>query len=164
MAFVLAAFLTDPSSAVSTAHGKIHDLATFIAFLCGGFGVLLISLGMRDQGMSGLRKIALPIGAMSALLSIVTILIILLSPGFSEKYWGIVERIFMGSVILWILIVSSYLLVRRSRSMTRADRPPFILCGTTKPYLLFIDHRLSVHHPLKSIYDIPFRGNLYIRP
>ncbi len=121
MAFVLAAFPADPSSAISTAHGRIHDLAAFIAFLCGGFGALLISLRMTGQGMLGLRKIALPIGATSALLSVATILIIPLFPGFSEKYWGIVERIFIGSVLLWILIVSSYLLVQRSRSMTMAN-------------------------------------------
>ncbi len=122
MAFVLAAFPADISSSMVTFHGRIHDLAAFIAFICGGFGVLLISLEMNDGASSNVRKIALPLGFLSALLSILTFLVIPLFPKFSDEYWGIIERIFIGSVLLWILVISLYFTMRITGPLKKLER------------------------------------------
>ncbi len=98
-AFILAFFpadLTPPA----TIHGTIHVITALAAFLGGSLGILALSISMRnDVKFKGIINIALPLSIFS-----VIILAFLSLPVF-----GLVERIFLASVLLWMLIISLYL-------------------------------------------------------
>lgn len=99
-AFILAFFpadLTPPA----TIHGTIHIITALTAFLGGCLGILALSLRMRtDDEFKGIIKIALP-------LSIFSVISLAFLP---LPVTGLIERIFLASVLLWMLIISIYLL------------------------------------------------------
>jgi hypothetical protein len=57
----------------------------------------------------GLRRIALPLGALSFVLFVIELLIELLFKHLNLTIGGLTERLFLGSVLLWIAVVSVFL-------------------------------------------------------
>jgi hypothetical protein len=83
--------------------------------LGGVFGELALarSLG-NDQSLSGIGKYA----SVVAILAFASLAAFVLGPGVAPKAFqsisGLVERVFIGLVLAWMLLVSSMLLVVRS--------------------------------------------------
>lgn len=101
-AFLLAAFPTDLRGE-HTAHGKIHLLVAFIAFVCVAIAEIILS---RDFAASSWAShlarpaMALAIGAVIALLLLF---------GTPARLFGLFERLFLGFALLWMAIVAIYL-------------------------------------------------------
>jgi hypothetical protein len=106
----LACFPTDVPSLPLSWHGAIHLIVAIIAFFGGAFGTMLLSLRMgQDQTMQGVKKYALPL----SVFALVSLFATLGGMSLIVGIGGLVERIFIGSVLLWILVMSIYL-VRKS--------------------------------------------------
>ena len=100
-ALVLALFPTDLAGAKPTLHGVIHLFVALLAFICGAIGELLLALRFaKAEPWRSLRAPALVI----AILAIILFVILLMS-AFPHAY-GLVERIFIGLVLLWMLVVA----------------------------------------------------------
>lgn len=114
--FLLAAFPTDvPSSPVSW-HGAIHLVVALVAFVAGALGTLWVSLGIgRNPALRGARPFALAISVVAV------ISLVLLFGTLSGAVGGLVERVFIGSVLLWMLALSVYL--NRSAKVRAGDQP-----------------------------------------
>lgn len=100
-ALVLALSPTDLAGAKPTLHGVIHLFVALLAFICGAIGELLLALYFaKDDRWRALRTPALTI----AILSIIALVVLLLG-AFPHAY-GLVERIFIGLVLLWMLVAA----------------------------------------------------------
>jgi len=114
-ALLLAAFPTDVPSTPVSWHGAIHLIVAVIAFLAGAFGALFISLRMSsDISLRRVRGVALPISVVAVILCILELFGGFFAPHLSADYGGLVERLFLGSVLLWMATVSSFMLTRGS--------------------------------------------------
>jgi hypothetical membrane protein len=112
-ALLLAAFPTDVPPTPVSWHGLIHLVVAVIAFLGGAFGALYISRGMEHNKMLGkARGVAVPLAYLSVILCLVEILGPGAAPGFVAHYGGLIERMFLGSVLLWVVAVSGVMLVK----------------------------------------------------
>lgn len=110
-ALLLAAFPTDVPATPVSWHGAVHLLVAIAAFLGGAFGALYISLGMVGSSpVARARGVAFPIAALSAILCLAELFGAFVAPGFFANYGGLVERVFLGSVLLWVGMVSAKLL------------------------------------------------------
>lgn len=111
-ALLLAAFPTDVPATPMSWHGAIHFVVAILAFLGGAVGALLLTLGMKgSKSMARARRVALPLAVLAALLCAVELLGPGAAPGFFGSNGGLVERLFLGSVLLWIGAVSTMLLL-----------------------------------------------------
>ena len=100
-ALVLSVFPTDLPGDRVTVHGEIHLIAALIAFICGAFGILLLSLRFRlVASLQSIGEYVLPISVLAVILCFATFL------GLNTRFGGLIERLFLGSILLWILIVS----------------------------------------------------------
>jgi hypothetical protein len=110
-ALLLAAFPTDVPSTPVSWHGAIHLVVAIIAFLAGGFGTLMISLRMTgDRLTQGVRRFALPIGVLTVILCLLELLEPFIAPHFASNFGGLVERVFLGTVLLWMSSISVHML------------------------------------------------------
>ena len=113
-AFLLAIFPTDIGPTESTLHGQLHLLIALIAFVAAAVGVALTSIQFRKEDR--LRGFA-PTASLLSALTILSFLVFLIATPvhflFTHAY-GLLERIFIGMVLLWILAVSLYLLINDS--------------------------------------------------
>jgi hypothetical protein len=106
-ALLLAAFPTDVPATPVSWHGAIHLIVAVIAFLTGAFGCLLLALRSSDhQVLAPVRGFAVPLGALSVLLCFVDLGLAVVAPHLSDRIGGLTERLFLGSVLLWILLVA----------------------------------------------------------
>lgn len=121
-AILLAFFPTDVPATPVSWHGAIHLVVAVLAFLGGAFGALALSLSLRgNPRLEAIRRFALPISAVSVVLCLVD----LLAPHhLAVNYGGLIERLFLGSVLVWIAAISAYML----RSQPEAA-PPVIPSG-----------------------------------
>jgi hypothetical membrane protein len=106
---VLAAFPTDVSG-TPTLHGAIHLVVAIFAFLGGVFGELVLSRGLRnDPSLARLGNYC----AVIATFAFVSLAALFLGPGVAPRAFsgisGLVERVFIGLVLFWILLVSAKL-------------------------------------------------------
>jgi hypothetical membrane protein len=112
-ALLLAAFPTDVPATPVSWHGAIHLVVAVIAFLGGAFGALYISLGMaRNKSLEMARVLAVPLAYLSVVLCIVEIFGGGVVPGVVAHYGGLIERLFLGSVLLWVAAVSAQMLMK----------------------------------------------------
>jgi len=110
-ALLLAAFPTDVPATPVSWHGAVHLLVAIVAFLGGAFGALYVSSGMvGSSAVARARGVALPLAALSVVLCFVELFGAFVAPGFYARYGGLVERVFLGSVLLWIGAVSAKML------------------------------------------------------
>jgi hypothetical protein len=111
-ALLLAAFPTDVPATPVSWHGAIHLLVAVVAFLGGAVGALYISLGMVGSSpVASARRVALPFAGLAVILCLMELLGPFTAPGFYTEYGGLVERVFLGSVLLWVGMVSAKMLM-----------------------------------------------------
>ncbi len=118
-AILLAFFPTDVPATPVSWHGAIHLVVAILAFLGGAFGALVLSLNLRGSPkLEAIRRFALPIAAISVILCLLD----LLAPHhLAANYGGLIERLFLGSVLVWVASISVYML--RSRPETQRSVP-----------------------------------------
>lgn len=110
-ALLLAAFPTDVPATPVSWHGAIHLIVAVFAFLGGAFGALYISLGMAsNRPLARARGVALPLAYISVVLCLLQLLGALALAHLNSSYGGLIERLFLGSVLLWITAVSATML------------------------------------------------------
>lgn len=100
---VSAAFHTDRSGAVSTRHGTIHDTAGLLAFLL--ILIAMITAAYRFRHEPTWRSHAVPTAVFAAL-ALITFLLI---PTLGDGYFGLGQRLFVGTFVGWLLITAGFL-------------------------------------------------------
>jgi hypothetical membrane protein len=117
-ALILAVSPTDVSRP-ATVHGVVHLVVAVLAFLGAAFGTLSLSRAFRrDPALKGLRY-AMPIAVMAVVSFLVLFGGQVIFPHASAKVGGLVERVFIGLVLGWMLAISATML---RRSGPKADR------------------------------------------
>ncbi len=117
-ALLLAAFPTDVPATPVSWHGAIHLVVAVIAFLAGAFGCLLLGRKFADFPVTrSAAGLAGALGVLSVLLCVVDLGLSFVAPHLDARIGGLTERIFLGSVLLWIAGVSWHL--ARSEAATR---------------------------------------------
>jgi hypothetical membrane protein len=116
-ALVLAAFPTDVPSLPLSGHGTVHLVVALLAFFGGAVGVFALADHFGD---SETLRDAKP-WAMALSIVVIVLFIVELGAGFIVPRWaarigGLTERLFLGSVLVWILLTSYYL----ARTVPRA--------------------------------------------
>ncbi len=127
-AVLLAVFPTDVPATPATLHGLIHLVVAVFAFLGGAFGALAVSLRMRKvAALRRIRSQALTVACISVFLCILDLLERSISKALANDYGGLIERLFLGSVLLWIAIMSGYFVTREEAPATPAVAEPRIV-------------------------------------
>ncbi len=109
-ALLLAVFPTDVPATPISWHGAIHLVVAIIAFIGGAFGTLAISLKFRQNRLfEGLKRIALPLSVLVIVFWLIEFGLPFVFPHLNTRIGGLTERLFLGSVLFWIGVVSTYL-------------------------------------------------------
>ncbi|MFZ0829584.1 MAG: DUF998 domain-containing protein [Thermoplasmata archaeon] len=118
-ALLLAIFPTDIGTTEATVHGRLHLVLALVAFVGATIGMALLSRHFLEEDR--LRAFTSPANVISTLtiLSFVIFLLATPVPFLLTHAYGLLERIFIGLVLLWMLTVSLHLL----RSRQPAERP-----------------------------------------
>ena len=99
--FLLAVFPTDVPPHRSTLHGAVHLVVAALIFLAVALGELILGLAAgRDPRWASLRPALLAIAA----LTLLALVILTVGPGRAQ-YFGLLERVFIGLALLWMLVV-----------------------------------------------------------
>lgn len=107
--FVLAVSPADVSGP-RTLHGTIHLVTAFLAFLFVAAGILGVSYAMpEDAPWTSVRRYARPLAVLTAA-ALVALFVGASIPRVEEHLFGLLERIFLGSALLWMLVVALQLL------------------------------------------------------
>lgn len=122
---ILAFFPTDVPATPMSWHGAIHFVVAIIVFIAAALGTLSLSLHMDDcEVTKGVKKVAMGIAFSVVLFWTVEFVSPFVLHHFSDSYGGLLERLFLGSVLLWILTVSIYIALGKSVSAkTDLERP-----------------------------------------
>ncbi len=116
-AFLLAIFPTDVPSTPISWHGAIHLAVAIIAFIGGAFGIVAISLKLtQNREFGDLKRTALPLSIIVIVLWIIEFGLPFLLPHLNAHVGGLTERLFLGSVLLWLAVVSTYLATRLKKT------------------------------------------------
>ena len=117
--FILAVSPADVSGP-ATLHGTIHLIAAGLAFLFLAVGLLGISYAMPTEGAwTSIR----PSAQALAVLNLVALVVFFLGSGvprIEHNLYGLLERVFLGLGLLWMLVVAVQLLRSESRRNPRA--------------------------------------------
>lgn len=108
---LLAAYDTDMPGEEPTNHGRAHAAIALISYVAAATGMVLISWVFRDaEETAALARWALPIALFAAVAMVVQF------GGFAAaarsmdeglgRYAGLLQRIFVGSVMLWTALVA----------------------------------------------------------
>jgi hypothetical membrane protein len=109
-ALLLAAFPTDVPSLPLSWHGAIHLVVALLAFFGGAVGVFALADHFHEvEVLRSAKRFAFPIAIVVVLLFVVEITGGFALPRISDRLGGLIERVFLGSVLAWVLIVSVYL-------------------------------------------------------
>ena len=106
-AFLLALFPTDLAGQKPTLHGLIHLLVAFIAFVSVAIGELLLSLRFAaDERWQTVRNPTVTI----AFVTLIALFLLFFGifAGLNG-IGGLLERVFLGLSLLWILVVALHL-------------------------------------------------------
>ncbi|MDA4117755.1 MAG: DUF998 domain-containing protein [Thaumarchaeota archaeon] len=118
-AMVLAAAPADVTPP-ATLHGVVHLLVAVLAFLGGAFGALTLSRGFSND--TSLKMGLLMPLAVLAVTSLVILYGATAVPRFDARYGGLLERVFLGLVLAWML-ASSAAMLKREGIKSRSSRP-----------------------------------------
>ena len=119
-ALLLAAFPTDVPATPISWHGAIHLAVAFLAFLGGTLGALDLSLRFRSvPSRRGIATFALAIAAIGLISLVLLFGLPFITPQLASRIGGVTERLLIGSVLVWILMLSLYL----GRTQTRGTVP-----------------------------------------
>ncbi len=106
-ALLLAFFPTDVPATPISWHGVIHLVVAILAFVGGAVGAVVLSLQFGWN--EALRKAK----AWALLIAVLTVaLLFVLLGSASSPVGGLTERLFLGSVLLWVVVVSAYMAKR----------------------------------------------------
>lgn len=106
-AILLAIFPTDVPATPVSSHGAIHLVVAIFAFLGGAFGALLLSLDFQELPIFNRTKpAAVTLSALSVLLVLIELGLPFIAPHLAARVGGLTERLFLGSVLLWVAVVS----------------------------------------------------------
>ena len=109
-ALLLAVFPTDVPATPVSGHGAIHLLVAILAFIGGAFGALFLSMEFkRFSSFKTAESISVVFAALSVLLLLVDLAMPFIAPHLNSRIGGLTERLFLGSVLLWIGVVSALL-------------------------------------------------------
>jgi hypothetical membrane protein len=109
-ALLLAIFPTDVPATPLSWHGAIHLVVAIIAFIGGAFGTLAISLKLEQNRLfEGLKRIALPLSVLVIVFWAIEFGLPFVFPHLNARIGGLTERLFLGSVLFWMGVVSAYL-------------------------------------------------------
>ncbi len=115
-ALLLAAFPTDVPATPVSWHGTIHLVVAIIAFIGGAFGTVAISQKLgQNQKFNGLERIAQQLAMIVVVLWAIEFGLPFLLPHLNSRIGGITERLFLGSILLWIGVISAYFATHLSR-------------------------------------------------
>jgi hypothetical membrane protein len=104
---VSAAFHTDRTGAKATLHGTIHDMAGLVAFLL--ILLAMITGAYRFRLETWWRSHAAPTAALAVLATAAFFLI----PTLGDSRFGLAQRLFVGSFLIWLLWTAAYARSRR---------------------------------------------------
>ena len=123
-AILLAAFPTDVPATPVSWHGAIHLVVALVAFAAGAVGILVLSRRFGAIGrLAKARRPATALAYAAILLLIVELLVPFTAPHVGAAYGGLLERSFLGSVLLWVVTVSAYgAIAGRVSTTPRAQR------------------------------------------
>jgi hypothetical membrane protein len=109
-ALLLAAFPTDVPSIPISWHGAIHLVVALLAFFGGAVGVFALADHFGDsEGLRDAKTWAFPLSFIVVILFVVELAGGFLLPRVAAHYGGLIERLFLGSILGWMLAVSVYL-------------------------------------------------------
>ena len=109
-AFLLAAFPTDVPSTPISWHEWIHIVVAVPAFLGGALGTYWLATRFDDSAaLRPMRVWATVLAVITIVLAILEIVGGLIVHRVSGRVGGLLERLFLGSVLLWLFLVSAYL-------------------------------------------------------
>lgn len=109
-AVFLAVFPTDVPATPVSPHGAVHIAVAVLAFIAGAIGELRLSLQFGDyDALRGAARHSLALAVLSVGLLLLYLGLPFLAPHFSSRVGGLTERLFLGTVLLWIAIVSAHL-------------------------------------------------------
>lgn len=124
-ALLLAIFPTDVPATPVSWHGAIHLVVAIIAFIGGAFGALAISQKIgQNREFEGLKRIALSLATIVVLLWVVEFALPFIFPHINARVGGLTERLFLGSTLLWIGVVSAYLAtnMRTDKALSNVEK------------------------------------------
>ena len=103
-AILLALFPTDVPATPISWHGAIHLIVAVLAFVGGSLGSLILSLQFgKHPALRGAKNPALAVSILSVVLLFVGL------SSLTSPVGGLTERLFLGSVLFWQVITSTYL-------------------------------------------------------
>jgi hypothetical protein len=112
--FVLAASPTDVGTG-PTLHGTIHLLVALLAFFGGAVGAVLLSSQFGAEGrLASFRTPALLVSVLGVL-ALLALFVADARPRIGAEVGGLLERIFLGFVLLWMALVALRLLRSEAR-------------------------------------------------
>lgn len=118
-ALLLAVFPTDVPATPISWHGAIHLVVAVIAFLAGAFSTLLLSANLGGNAvMLKIRQFALPIAVLVVIFCLLELMTPFFAPHFAAHFGGLLERIFLASMLAWIAAVSAYMLEHQPEKST----------------------------------------------
>jgi len=105
----------------------IHAIIGIIVFIAAPLGELSISLKLvRVKALAGVKKIALVVAALGVLFTVFYWGFLPFLHNLKSNYDGFFERLLIGSVILWMGIMATYILLHvnspATRTGTQAER------------------------------------------
>lgn len=113
-AILLAFFPTDVPATPMSWHGAIHFVVAIIAFIGGAFGAFALSRNFNGNPvLNGAKKIATPLTFLVLLFWVIEFFTPFVAPHLVTRFGGLFERLFLGSVLLWILSVSAYMVTHK---------------------------------------------------
>ncbi len=113
-ALLLAIFPTDVPATPISWHGAIHLVVALVAFIGGATGVLVLSRHFGENvSTRGAKRIALALGWLSVLLLVVELGFQFILPGLSARFFGLAERLFLASVLFWLVTISIYMVTHK---------------------------------------------------
>jgi hypothetical membrane protein len=121
-ALILAIFPTDVPATPISGHGAIHLVVAILAFLGGAFGALRLSMQFgENKTLRGIKPAALSIAALSVVLVVVDLGLPFVAPHLTTRIGGLTERLFLGSVLLWVGVVAGYLATRKATPLPASE-------------------------------------------
>ena len=82
-------------------------VVAILAFLGGALGALSISLRLREsKSLRSMSRFALPIALVAVVFCLVELGGPFITPRVAAHFGGLIERTFLGSVLLWMASIS----------------------------------------------------------
>jgi len=114
-ALILAASPTDVSGP-ATVHGVVHLVVATLAFLGAAAGTVHLSRAFRrDPGLRAVGRYSMPLAVLALVFFFVLYGGPVVFPHAAARVGGLVERVFIGLVLAWMLTVSALLFRRPVR-------------------------------------------------